>query len=137
MSVADLFAAYGELEFRALERRVIERLMGDGAIVLATGGGAFMDAATRALIGERGTSVWLRADLDVLVERTARRNHRPLLQTGDPRAILGRLMAERDPVYATADRSVESTRQRREVIASRVVHAVAGIDTVAVAGAAR
>ena len=134
MSVADLFENYGEPEFRALERRVIERLMGEGPSVLATGGGAFMDGATRALIGTSALSVWLRADLDVLVERTAKRNHRPLLRTGDPRAILARLMEERHPTYARADLSVESTRQRREVVASRVVHAVAGIDTVALAG---
>ena len=135
MSVADLFSSYGEPEFRSLERRVIERLMGDGAIVLATGGGAFMDAGTRALIARGATSVWLRADLDVLVERTAKRNHRPLLRTGDPRTILSRLMDERHPTYGQADLAVESTRQRREVVASRVVHAVAGIDVGAPADA--
>lgn len=128
MSVADLFDSYGEAEFRSLERRVIERLAGDGPIVLATGGGAFMDADTRALIGRVAVSAWLRAELDVLVERTARRNHRPLLRTGDPRAILGRLMDERHPVYALADVTVEATRQRREVVASRVVHALAALD---------
>ena len=135
MSVSELFESYGEPEFRALERRVIERLMGDGPIVLATGGGAFMNAGTRALIGGSAVSVWLRAELDVLVERTAKRNHRPLLRTGNPRAILARLMDERHPTYALANLAVESTRQRREVVASRLVHAVAGIDTVALAGA--
>ena len=125
MSVADLFERYGEVEFRSLERRVIDRLLREGGTVLATGGGAFVQDETRAAIAEGALTVWLRADLDVLVERTGKKDTRPLLRQGDPREILARLMDERHPVYATADVEVESTRQRREVVASRVVHAVA------------
>ena len=125
MSVAELFEGYGEVEFRSLERRVIDRLLREGAIVLATGGGAYMNDETRAAIAEGALTVWLRADLDVLVERTGKNDKRPLLRGGDPRAILSRLMDERHPVYAQADLEVESTRQRREVVASRVVHAIA------------
>lgn len=108
MEIPDIFATYGESSFREGERRVIGRLLEEGPGVLATGGGAFMNAETRALIGARAVSVWIKADLDTLVERTARRNDRPLLRDGDPRAILARLMAERHPVYAEADVTVES-----------------------------
>ena len=125
MSVAELFQQYGEAEFRSLERRVIDRLLREGGTVLATGGGAFMQDETRAAIAENALTVWLRADLDVLVERTSKRDTRPLLRAGDPREILARLMDERHPIYAEADVEVESTRQRREVVASRVVHAIA------------
>ena len=125
MSVSELFEQYGEEEFRGLERRVIERLLSGDPMVLATGGGAFMNADTRAAMRERATSLWLRAELDVLVERTARRNTRPLLRTGDPRVILDRLMRERHPVYSEADLTVESTRDRQGVIAARVIEALA------------
>jgi shikimate kinase len=108
MEIPDIFAELGEPAFRAGERRVIARLLEGPPHVLATGGGAFMDAGTRALIAESAVSVWLRADLDTLVERTSRRNDRPLLKTGDPREILARLMAARDPVYAGADVTVDS-----------------------------
>ena len=126
MSVAELFEQFGEGEFRALERRVIERLLREGgAMVLATGGGAFMNDETRAAVLEGATTVWLRATLDVLVERTSRRSHRPLLRTGDPREILGRLIEERHPIYAEAHATIDSTGERRETVASRVVHALA------------
>ena len=127
MSVADLFSAYGEEEFRSLERRVIERLAQSGPGVLATGGGAFMDERTRTLLNRETRTVWLRAELDVLVERTARKKTRPLLRTGDPRTILARLMDERYPIYAAAHGTVESTRTQREVVASRVVAALAAM----------
>jgi shikimate kinase len=108
MAIPEIFAQMGEPAFRAGERRVIARLLDLPPQVLATGGGAFMNAETRALIRERALSVWIRADLDTLVERTARRNDRPLLRAGDPREILARLMAERHPVYAEADLTVDS-----------------------------
>ena len=127
MSVADLFASYGEGEFRALERRVIERLAQSGPGVLATGGGAFMDQRTRALLNAETRTVWLHAELDVLVERTARKKTRPLLRTGNPREILARLMDERYPIYGQAHVTVESTRTQREVVASRVVAALAAM----------
>ena len=109
MSIPEIFASMGEPAFRAGERKVIARLLDMPPQVLATGGGAFMNAETRALIAEKGVSVWIKADLDTLVERTSRRADRPLLQGGDPRAILGRLMTERHPVYAEAAITVDST----------------------------
>ena len=107
-SIADFFQLHGEAEFRAGERRVIKRLLAGPVCVLATGGGAFMDAATRAAIRKRGISLWLRADLDVLVKRVRRRNNRPLLQGGDQRQILQDLMAKRYPIYEQADIVVDS-----------------------------
>ena len=128
MSIADLFERFGEDEFRSLERRVIARLLEEGPHVLATGGGAFMNLETREQILSTARTVWLRAELDVLVERTARRSHRPLLRQGDPRTILARLIEERHPVYAQADLTVESTRERREAVASRVVKQLATLE---------
>lgn len=112
MTIPEIFATYGESFFRDGERRVIARLMGEGAggatpeeprvKVIATGGGAFVNDATRALILRRGIAVWLDAELDTLVERTARKDNRPLLRGGNPREILGRLKTEREPFYAQA-----------------------------------
>ncbi|MGF1607351.1 MAG: shikimate kinase [Rhodothalassiaceae bacterium] len=107
-SVADLFERIGEAAFREGERRVIDRLLDGKPLVLATGGGAFVQAQTRALIQARATTIWLHADLDTLVERTGRRDTRPLLRQGDPRATLARLMRDRDPAYAQADVHVAS-----------------------------
>ncbi|TVQ85067.1 MAG: shikimate kinase [Micavibrio sp.] len=106
-SVQEIFALYGEDGFREGEVRVIERLLQDGPIVLATGGGAFMNETTRANIAKSSVSVWLKADLDLLVERTSRTSHRPLLQNTDPRAVLAALMEKRYPVYALADVAVD------------------------------
>lgn len=109
LTVSEIFARYGEAEFRAGERRVISRLLADKTVhVLATGGGAFIDAETRALVARRGISLWLKAGLDVLVERTGRRQNRPLLAEGNPAEILGRLMEIRYPIYAEADIIVDS-----------------------------
>jgi shikimate kinase len=107
-SIPDLFSRYGEAAFRDGERRVIHRLLEGPLHVLATGGGAFVDPGTRGEIRAKGISVWLRADLDLLVRRTARRNNRPLLNVADPQARLAELMAQRYPVYAEADITVES-----------------------------
>ena len=107
-SISDIFEIHGEAAFRDGERRVIARLLTRPPHVLATGGGAFMDPETRAAIRACGVSVWLRADLDLLVSRVSRRNNRPLLAGGDPRAVLQRLMDERHPIYAEADVVVES-----------------------------
>ena len=107
-SISDIFEIHGEAAFRDGERRVIARLLTRPPHVLATGGGAFMDPETRAAIRGCGISVWLRADLDLLVSRVSRRNNRPLLAGGDPREILQRLMNERHPIYAEADVVVES-----------------------------
>ncbi len=110
MSVADIFEVYGEAEFRALERRVIRRLLDDrSAGVVALGGGAFVDPETRALVLDHAHVVWLKADLDILVERTSRRpGKRPLLADRDPRAVLGALLREREPIYAMAHDTVVS-----------------------------
>lgn len=102
MSVADIFAKFGEEAFRDGERRVIQRLTDGPRMVLATGGGAFMNNQTRALLLDCATVVWLRADLDTLVRRVSRRSDRPLLQNRDPREVVAQLSTQRDPVYALA-----------------------------------
>jgi shikimate kinase len=124
MTISELFAAYGEAEFRALEARVVARLVAEGPQVLATGGGAFMGEATRLMLGRRAVTVWLKADLDTLMERVARRNNRPLLQTDDPRATMRDLMERRHPVYGLADITVRSRQVRREVVADEIVEAL-------------
>ena len=101
-SVGEIFAEHGEPYFRDGERRVIARLMEEGHGVIATGGGAFVDEETRALVLEKGIAIWLDCDLDTLVERTARKNTRPLLKTGDPRQILRGLKEQRSSAYAQA-----------------------------------
>jgi shikimate kinase len=103
---------------------VISRLLQQPVHVLSTGGGAFMDPATRALIAEHGISIWLRAGLDLLVARTARRDNRPLLKHGNPREILERLMEQRHPVYAEADITVESDERPPEETVDRVLSAL-------------
>ncbi|MEO3427245.1 shikimate kinase [Pelagibius sp. CAU 1746] len=120
-SIEDIFSAHGEAAFRDGERRVIARLLDEPKMVLATGGGAFMDPETRRLIRERAISVWLRADVDLLLRRTARRNNRPLLKRGDPRQILSELIALRYPVYAEADVVVDSVDGPPETTLARVV----------------
>lgn len=107
-SIDDIFELYGEKAFRDVEEKVIFRLLEEGPQVMATGGGAFMNPKTRALIAAASVSVWLRAELDVLVRRTRRRGGRPLLKNKDPRAALQKLIDERYPVYAEADIIVDS-----------------------------
>ena len=121
MSVTELFSSYGEPEFRDLERRVMQRLLEGGSMILATGGGAFMNEQTRENIASAGISVWLNAELDVLMERVLRRQDRPLLKNDDPRAVMQKLMTERYPVYSTADLSIISRDEKREVIAQEVI----------------
>jgi shikimate kinase len=124
LSIAELFERYGEPEFRALEHRVIERLVREGAGVVSTGGGAFINDQTRASVAEHGISVWLKADLDVLMERVSKRQTRPLLKTADPRGTMAKLIDERYPVYARADVTVESRDEKREVITAEVIEAL-------------
>ena len=107
-TIEDIFESHGEAAFRDGERRVIGRILGGPPVVLATGGGAYMNEETRANIREHGISVWLRVELDLLLKRTSRRNNRPLLKRGDRRQIMQSLMAERYPVYAQADIVVDS-----------------------------
>ena len=108
MSVGEIFERFGEAYFRAGERRVIARLLDGGRAVIATGGGAFVQADTRELILERGIAIWLDADVDTLVDRVRRKDTRPLLRDGDPREIVARLKAEREPAYALAPIHVPS-----------------------------
>jgi shikimate kinase len=125
--IEEIFARDGEACFRSGERRVIARLLTERPVhVLATGGGAFMDPQTRAIIASHGLSVWLRAELPVLLARTARRTNRPLLKQGDPREILARLMAERYPVYAQADLTVDSDERPPEHTVEQVLAALDG-----------
>jgi shikimate kinase len=116
MSVEDIFRNHGEAHFRDGEERVIRRLLSAGPLVLATGGGAFMSERIRSLVAEHAISIWLRAGLDLLMERVSRRDNRPLLKTADPRATMARLMDERSPVYALADITIESRDVAHEVI---------------------
>ena len=107
-SISDIFDRYGEGAFRDGERKVMQRLLEESPHVIATGGGAFMNDETRALIKEKALSIWLNAPVDVLHERTSRTNHRPLLQNGDSHAILSHLHEKRSPVYAQADIEIDS-----------------------------
>jgi shikimate kinase len=125
-SVEEIFTRYGEPAFRDCERRVIARLLAESPRVVATGGGAFLDPNTREHIRARGVSVWLKAELDVLVRRTEGRSGRPLLNTGDPRTILERLMAARYPLYALADITVETEDVPIERTVGKVAAAIAG-----------
>jgi len=128
MNITDIFTLYGEEEFRQLERRVILRLLQTTArqrpIVLATGGGAFMNQETRALITAHAISIWLKAELDLLMERVLRKNTRPLLQNDDPRAVMRNLMTQRYPVYALADITVQSRDASREEVTADVMTAL-------------
>ena len=124
-TIAEYFAAHGEAAFRDGERKVIARLLDGPQCVLATGGGAFCDPATRARIKAAAVSLWLRADLDLLVKRTSGRDHRPLLKQGDPREILERLMTARYPLYAEADVVVDTTDEPPDNTVDQAVTALA------------
>lgn len=121
MRIADIFTVHGEEDFRGGERRVIARLLSERPMVLATGGGAYMDAETRDVLRRNATTIWMRADLDVLVKRCAKRNHRPLLKTGDPRAILAGLMETRYPVYGEADVVIDSRDEPHEIAVNEII----------------
>jgi shikimate kinase len=126
MSVADIFARHGEADFRKGEARVITRLLEDGPQVLATGGGAFMNADTRDTIGAKGVSVWLKADFDVILRRISKRkSERPLLQTGDPAETVRALLAEREPIYALADITVHSREVTHDAIVADIIGSLA------------
>lgn len=123
-SIPEIFEEFGEAYFRDGERRVIARLIEERHGVIATGGGAFVDPSTRALILERGIAVWIDCDVDTLVQRTAKRNTRPLLRNGDPRTILTRLAEERRPFYAEAPIRVLSEDGPHEATARRIIEAI-------------
>jgi shikimate kinase len=124
-TIADIFAEIGEAAFREKERQVIARLLSGGKQVLALGGGAFMDPGTRRLVRARALSIWLSADLDTLVRRTARRGNRPLLANGDPAATLAQLIEQREPIYAEADIVVDSGEGPLNVVVARILEALA------------
>jgi shikimate kinase len=124
-TISEIFAQHGEPYFRQGEARVIARLLHHGPQVLATGGGAYMDAGSRANIKAHGVSVWLRAELPVLMHRVKRRDNRPLLKGGDPETVMRALMEQRYPVYAEADVTVQSREQPHDVIVLDVVEAIA------------
>lgn len=125
MDIQDIFDQFGEAAFRSGEKKVIKRLMSEGQKILATGGGAFMNEDVRADVAEGGVSVWLNADLDILMKRVQRRSDRPLLKTEDPEATMKALLEERNPVYALADVHIESRTVSRDVIAGEVVDLLA------------
>jgi shikimate kinase len=128
MSIPDIFEVYGEQAFRDLERRVIARLVDETPGVLALGGGAFIDPATRERLAGRCVTVWLKADLDTLVARTARkRTTRPLLRQGEPREILAELMARRYPIYALADHTFVTGDQPLEDVVERLEALLVGV----------
>ncbi|WP_319532555.1 shikimate kinase [uncultured Cohaesibacter sp.] len=121
MTIAEIFEQHGEAHFRDGEKRVIARLMDEGTQVLATGGGAWMNDETRELVAERGISIWLKAEFDVLMARVRRRSHRPLLKDPDPEGVMRRLIDSRYPVYALADITVMSKAAPHEVIVDSVI----------------
>lgn len=125
-SISEIFAEHGEAYFRSGERKVIERLLTSGGRVLATGGGAYMNEETRKTVADHGVSVWLKADLDVLVQRVSRRDNRPLLKDGDPKAIMKKLMDERYPIYAQADIVVQSRNAPHDTIVNEILNALYG-----------
>ena len=126
MSIPEIFEQRGEPEFRAGETRVIARVLKDGGIVLATGGGAFVNQETRALVKGEAISIWLKAEADILFERVSRRSNRPLLKTANPRATLEKLIEDRYPIYAEADVTVISRDVPQDVVAGDVIDAVLG-----------
>lgn len=124
MAIPEIFEIRGEPQFRAGEARVIARLLESGPQVMATGGGAYMNPETRALIGQKGISIWLKANFDVLMKRIKRRTDRPLLRTPDPAATLQRLIEDRYPVYAHSDIAIESRDVLHDVIVDELVQSL-------------
>lgn len=125
-TISEIFADYGEAHFRDREWRIIDRILRSGPMVLATGGGAFMRPETRESIGAAGFSVWLKAELPVLMNRVMRRDNRPLLKTANPEEKMRMLIAERYPVYALADITVESREASHEVVVQAILKALKG-----------
>lgn len=127
MTVSEIFAEHGERYFRSGEERVIARLLREGPQVLATGGGAFMSAATRAEIDEHGLAIWLKVDFDTVMARVRRRATRPLLQNADPEGTMRNLLAEREPVYAKAALTVTSRDVPHDAVVDQIIVALAGL----------
>lgn len=123
-SVVEIFSDFGEEAFRDGERKVIARLLDEGPCVLALGGGAFANDATRAIVRDKAVTVWLKADLDTLMERVSRRDTRPLLLTGDPRQVMAELMAKREAAYSQADLTVDATSGSHHATMKAIVAAL-------------
>lgn len=126
-TIPEIFADHGEDHFRQGECRVIERVLNTRQQVLATGGGAYMNARTRQNIAERGVCVWLRADLPLLMKRVSRRANRPLLSQGDPEGTMKNLIEERHPVYANADIVIDSRDEPHDVIVADIIAAMSAL----------
>jgi shikimate kinase len=124
MSIPDIFETHGEPHFRDGEARVIARLLDNGPAVLATGGGAFMREETRNRIRDKAVSIWLKADVDIIMRRVKRRADRPLLQTEDPAATVSRLLEQREPVYQSADLTIWSRDVPHERIVDECIEAL-------------
>jgi shikimate kinase len=123
-TIAEIFAEYGEAYFRDGERRVVARLLSEGPQVVATGGGAFMSQDTRQRCRERGVTIWLKADVSVLLERVRKKGNRPLLDSSDPEGVLRRLLAERERFYATADLAIASREGPHNLLVGEIIAAL-------------
>ena len=140
LTISEIFERFGEAYFREGERKVIARLLNGGPLVLATGGGAFMNAATRDNIAKQGVSIWLKPSFDVLLARVRKKSNRPLLKTADPEQTLRRLLEERSPTYALADFTVELLEGSHDAVVDAILqrlHAALGKDAGASAQARR
>ena len=124
MDIQDFFDTHGEAEFRTGEAKVIARLLKQDACVLATGGGAFMSARTRTQIAQKGISVWIKAEFDLLFARISRKSTRPLLQTPDPKTTLKKLIEDRYPVYGLADVTIVSRDVPHDSVAAEIINAL-------------
>jgi shikimate kinase len=123
-SISDIFEIYGEEIFRDVEQRVMLRLVGGEPCVIATGGGAFIQPEIRKAVKEKAVSVWLKAELDVLVERVSRRDTRPMLRTGDKNSIMSKLMEDRYPIYGEADITIDSNAGVHDAVVENIVKAL-------------
>ncbi len=124
MTITELFKVYGESEFRALEQRVILNLIKKSPLVLATGGGAYINQDIRKAIHQKGISIWLKADLDILMQRVSKRKTRPLLQTANPKETMQKLMEQRYPIYAKANLTINTHKESRLTVAKNVIRSV-------------
>lgn len=124
MTITELFKIYGESEFRALEQRVILNLIKKSPLVLATGGGAYINQDIRKAIHQNGISIWLKADLDILMQRVSKRKTRPLLQTANPKETMQKLMEQRYPIYAKANLTINTHKESRLTVAKNVIRSV-------------
>ncbi len=124
MTITELFKIYGESEFRALEQRVILNLIKKSPLVLATGGGAYINQDIRKTIHQNGISIWLKADLDILMQRVSKRKTRPLLQTTNPKETMQKLMEQRYPIYAKANLTINTHKESRLTVAKNVIRSV-------------